>query len=636
MSTTWRWLVPFVLATLVFSACSSIDGESSPESGDVVAPAAVPTVVVVDASESMLIEDAPGPRWTAARAAVKALVGSLPPGTEAGVVVFGSQQSAKTTTQAQGCRDVRVVVPMGKVEPSSVDAALGALTPQGFTPIGDALTEAAKLLPDTASSMVLVSDGESNCQPDPCATAQAIRTQHPNVTISAVGFKTDAPSLQCVAQQGGGVFLTADNAAQMTARLAAAQNAQAARSRLSPNGQGQATIGDSIDTVAGKVPGFPRTGTRDGDRTIIVWENCTYVFDASGTLVEIAPGNPPGASGVTIDGVTAGSAGSRAVELYGQPRSDSDHTAVFVADEAAGTAYQIGYSGADAIADGTVRSVVLCHCLPSKAPATPPVLGRANYEQYAVGFGTERPNGISFASTASSTISDIVWESWGGPEAIGVGSSQQNGPDEPKTPDWLLATDLGWCNDVWTYRSVRRASSRAGLATSDFVVDICQGSRAEPTNDSVTLSPTSLLTFGGAGGVYIGDPSSKIPNTYVSKTVVTQGLYPPGTQLFFFRPQNSNQYSAQVRADPDGTIAAFDWFATDKGVQLGSSRADVRQAYAGYPRGTCRTSSVDGTADFFLEPSTGRYVAAVFDTDGRVTSLRARTGFTDGQHCPFE
>lgn len=152
---------------------------------------------------------------------------SLPAGTEFGLVVFGAQTSAKSAGRQAACADVQVVAPLGPADAAEVTAVLDPLTPRGFTPIGTALREGAALLPEADSSLVLVSDGESTCAPDPCETASSIRAAKPDTTISAVGFRTDAESLQCVARDGGGVFVTADNAEQLTARLAAVQNAEA-------------------------------------------------------------------------------------------------------------------------------------------------------------------------------------------------------------------------------------------------------------------------------------------------------------------------------------------------------------------------------------------------------------------------
>lgn len=301
-------------------------------------------------------------------------------------------------------------------------------------------------------------------------------------------------------------------------------------------------------------------------------------------------------------------------------------------------------TGASAVVPGPAESKVDTDAKESAAPEPDakskpePVLGRAKFDSWAEGFGTARPGGFSIASTAASTVGDITWQSWGGAEADGQGSSQQNGPGNPKTTTLLRAADLGWCDGVWAYRSLVRASSPAKL--SEGGLDICKGDRTEPTAGStsaVTLSPSSLLTFGGAGGVYVGDASSKIPHTYVDKRVIGMGMFPTGTQFFDFGKTDSRGKSvATIRADPGGTIEAFNWYATEQGVEIGSTREEVRKAYAAYPRGTCFTSSAVAEADFFTD--SGRALSVVYDADGKVTVFIAQpeASFQEGKHCPFE
>jgi len=82
-----------------------------------------------------------------------------------------------------------------------------------------------------------------------------------------------------------------------------------------------------------------------------------------------------------------------------------------------------------------------------QANAAPePTLGVAHPSKLpdATGLGTVRPTTISIASTGSSTVRQIVWESWGGPQAKGHGITS-NGASEPNVPIDLVALDLGVC-----------------------------------------------------------------------------------------------------------------------------------------------------------------------------------------------
>lgn len=365
------------IVSLVLTGCSPspIDGAATRATSDdsQVTPQPIPTIVVLDASDSMNTADAPGPRIDAAKKATVDLSTALPPETDFGVVAFGSTLPAEGTPRRRGCTDVVTAIPLGPLTATSVSAQLASIRAQGFTPIGNALQTAVDQLPSTGpASIVLISDGEPTCAPDPCETAKAIHTTRPDVTVSAVGFRTDAPSLACVATNGGGLFVTADNAAQLSARLTAAQNSRDAATRLSTTSRGDISLGDALSDIRAANPDFPTQPTSRGDRTVYVWRDCTYTFDSADELVEIAPGDPPGSAGITIDGVTRGTPGTRAIELYGDPWSDTDGVALFPADEGRRTGYRLGYEGGKSIKDGTVTTVILCGCLPASKPAPAP------------------------------------------------------------------------------------------------------------------------------------------------------------------------------------------------------------------------------------------------------------------------
>ncbi len=632
---------------LVLAACSGRSTDSPTSSApDTVAPAPIPTVIVLDASDSMNTPDAPGPRIDAAKKAVIALADGLPDKTAFGVIALGATKPAATTPIDLGCGDISTVVPVAPLDKASVTRSLEPLKAQGYTPLGAAIRAGAESLPAGTASLVVVSDGEPNCSPDPCETVATIRAARPDLTISAVGFKADVPALKCVADKGGGIYVTADNTDQLIARLTAVQNANLAATRLTTTGRGDMKLGDRLEDIRARHGDFPTTGEASGNRTVYIWKDCAYTIE-NGVLVEIAPLAPgstvPGSGGSTIDGVAAGSPGSRAVQLYGEPISDSAGSATFVADKKAGTGYRIGYSGMKGVASGTVTTVMLCGCVPVEEPKPEPVLGRDKFHVYAVGFGKARPDFFSIASTASSTVSEIAWESWGSQEAVGKGRSQQNGGGQPLSEIWVLAADLGWCNGVWTYRGLQRSPTRGETTSrsSDFR-DICEGNRSAPPPaekvEKVTLSPSSALTFGGAGGVYIGDPESKIPNTYIESDTITSdlGMYRVGTKFYYFSSlSKARSADKEIYVNPDGMIYRFNWTTTDLGIKVGSERPDVEHAYAPFEPGRCLTSGGTWT-DFYRDRATGRFILFLYDSDEKVRRIVTMSEFTNGKSCGFD
>ena len=90
----------------------------------------------------------------------------------------------------------------------------------------DAVIAAAQALRYTEekATVILVSDGVETCNPDPCAAARLLEEAGIDFTAHVIGFDVGSDpealaQMQCIADETGGQFLTADNADQLTAAL---------------------------------------------------------------------------------------------------------------------------------------------------------------------------------------------------------------------------------------------------------------------------------------------------------------------------------------------------------------------------------------------------------------------------------
>lgn len=337
----------------------------------------------------MVTKDAPGPRIDAAKSAATTLINGLPGTTPVGLLTYGTHSGSATADKSAGCKDITVLAKTAPISASksALQSSLSSISPRGYTPIGAALDQAVKMV-GTRGSVVLISDGEDTCAPpDPCKTAESLAKTHPSVTISTVGFRTDSSAskqLACIATKGNGLFVTASNTTQLTKRLAATSDVATAKSKLTSTGIGSVQLGQSYSVIASGNAGFPQwagghpysganltglsgaSGASDSLK-VIVWRDCSYVFDAHRVLVAIEPN---GAS--TIDDIGPGSSPAQAQSVYGKARStsknsDGTYTVLYDADQTSASKYQVIYSG-DPTAGGTVIKIVyLCTC---KVPAT--------------------------------------------------------------------------------------------------------------------------------------------------------------------------------------------------------------------------------------------------------------------------
>ena len=205
---------PVVLAQSESSEAAP-DGEGSSDSK---------AMLILDASSSMLEEDADGSRIDAAKQAANDLVESLPATANMGLMVYGAKESDAPDNRDAGCKDIETLVPVGKVDKGEFTSAIDGLSPKGYTPMGNSLRAAAKELGDEGQrSIILVSDGIDSCAPPPvCEVAKELAADGVDLAIHTVGFKVDDAAreeLQCIAQAGNGEFYEADDAGSLAETL---------------------------------------------------------------------------------------------------------------------------------------------------------------------------------------------------------------------------------------------------------------------------------------------------------------------------------------------------------------------------------------------------------------------------------
>jgi Ca-activated chloride channel homolog len=179
-------------------------------------------LLLFDSSGSMNEPDVNGStKIDAARTAFNALIPKLPSGGNVGLRVYGATVFGQNDPGA--CTDSQLTVPIGPADKPALTRAVAGFRPYGETPISYSLQQAAKDLgKDGKRTILLVSDGEETCDPDPCATARQIAGLGIDLKIDVVGFRVDATArhqLRCIADAGSGTFYETDDAANLAAGL---------------------------------------------------------------------------------------------------------------------------------------------------------------------------------------------------------------------------------------------------------------------------------------------------------------------------------------------------------------------------------------------------------------------------------
>lgn len=354
-----------IVFTLLLTLCASLVpsgavARATPGSGR------APTMLILDASGSM-VRDAPGggTRMQQARQAAIRFVDSLSAGQSLGLMVFGTGTGNTDAEKSAGCRDVRTLFPPGPVDKAAMRASIEGIRESGYTPLGLAVERAAAELGEGEANIVLVSDGVDSCAPPPgCDRVGDVVRKHPGLTVHAIGFAVDADEeaqeeLACIAETGGGRYVTASNADQLASQLQWATDPQLLNDTVAPGGVNALRIGMSLQEALAAEPSLqisdPSAQT--------VYGECSYASMRfiDGRLYDIYPTSP----WPTAEGVEVGAPLEAATAVYGTPfRSGSGRLGnyeIYPVTPGSSEGYRI-YSE-----NGMITRIVVCACGPGAA-----------------------------------------------------------------------------------------------------------------------------------------------------------------------------------------------------------------------------------------------------------------------------
>ncbi|MEZ4650839.1 MAG: VWA domain-containing protein [Candidatus Eisenbacteria bacterium] len=200
-------------------------------------PAPAPTATAIAAtqglgasvggnSDLLLVLDGSGSMWgqiqgenkiVIARRVLGDLIGELSDDRNVALIAYGHRSEGD-------CDDIETVTSLGPLDRAALSKTIETLNPKGKTPITAALRRAVDIARTSGrkSTVILVSDGLETCGGDPCALVQEAKAAGVDFVLHVIGFdvaKEDVSSLECAAQAGDGLYLTADNAAELSGAM---------------------------------------------------------------------------------------------------------------------------------------------------------------------------------------------------------------------------------------------------------------------------------------------------------------------------------------------------------------------------------------------------------------------------------
>lgn len=167
-------------------------------------------ILVLDASGSMWGEVDGKHKIEIARDVIASTLENWDPGVHIGLMAYGHNRKGD-------CDDIEVLQQPSVLDATSFVKSVNDLNPKGKTPLTASVKQAAELLKYTEekATVILVSDGEETCDLDPCAVGAELEKSGVDFTAHVIGFdvtEEQSVGLRCLADQTGGIYVTASNA----------------------------------------------------------------------------------------------------------------------------------------------------------------------------------------------------------------------------------------------------------------------------------------------------------------------------------------------------------------------------------------------------------------------------------------
>ncbi len=211
--------------------------------------AAENTIIVLDASGSMWAQIDGSHKITIAREVLDEVLGQLPAEQALGFMAYGHRKKGQ-------CGDIELLVQPSVGSADQIRQAAAKLNPKGKTPLSDAVRQAAEALRYTEdkATVVLITDGIETCDADPCALGRALEESGIDFTAHVVGFglkEGEGAQISCLAEETGGRYLDAANAAELTTALTETVAAPPPAPEPEPEPKESATVSGPAEVPAG-------------------------------------------------------------------------------------------------------------------------------------------------------------------------------------------------------------------------------------------------------------------------------------------------------------------------------------------------------------------------------------------------
>ncbi|SNZ03692.1 Ca-activated chloride channel family protein [Terribacillus aidingensis] len=179
-------------------------------------PAVENSIILLDASSSMLLEVDGEQKMRIAKDAVESFAKTLGSSSNISLIVYGHKGSESDSDMELSCKGIEEVYPSGAYDAEKFTEAADAIDATGWTPLAGAIEFAAEKSSslEGATAIYIVSDGKDTCGGDPIKAAEQAASEESGI-VNVIGFNVDEESedqLAKVAEAGTGEYYSANSA----------------------------------------------------------------------------------------------------------------------------------------------------------------------------------------------------------------------------------------------------------------------------------------------------------------------------------------------------------------------------------------------------------------------------------------
>ncbi len=176
-----------------------------------------PVLFVIDASGSMWGRVGSVEKIVAAKATLIEMLAGMTTEDQVGLIAYGHRREGD-------CDDIELLAPVQAGQKTALADHVRDLNPKGKTPIVRSLRLAATQIQTLSEqvAVVLLSDGEENCDPAPCDFVASLMEQGIHLKLFVIGFDVTAEQkvqLTCLAEAGKGAYFSAETAGELQQAL---------------------------------------------------------------------------------------------------------------------------------------------------------------------------------------------------------------------------------------------------------------------------------------------------------------------------------------------------------------------------------------------------------------------------------